>query len=220
MKYEHIPGCQVKNLVNIYMAQFGYKNTGSFVEIGAFNCYNWSNTYTLALAGWNGLLVEPQEKEFHECSELYNDNPNIILEQCCIGKENGTIQLYLGGSTSTIKTEMIETYNSIEWAKFGGLREDRFVECEMFTLDTLLKKHNQAIGFEVLVIDVEGAELDVLSGFTLEKWQPQMVIIEAHEQSDDERLSAKAHKINEYFEEYKKIYSDHINNIYAREVAK
>lgn len=209
--------CQVVNLPEIYMNQFGYITNGSFVEIGAFNCYNWSNTYTLALAGWSGLLIEPQIELFNDCLKLYKDNPRITLRQCCVGRKNGKTKLYLGGSTSTIKEEMIDTYNGIEWAKFSGLDEDNFIWSEVYTLNNIFDEYKQSMGFEVLVIDVEGAELDVLAGFALDYWQPKMVIIEAHEQSEDARLSGKAIEINEYFRDYEKIYSDHINNIYVKQ---
>lgn len=214
-QYKKTTGCQVQNLSDIYHDYFGYITTGSFVEIGAFNCFNWSNTYTLALSGWRGLMVEPQPQYIDECKELYVENPNIIFQQCCVGRSNGTVKLYIGGSTSTIKRGMIKTYNSIEWAKFGGLDKDRFIECDIFTLDTLLSKNNWTANFEVLVIDVEGAEIDVLAGFDLDYWQPQMIIIEAHEQMEDKRLSGKAGKIDLFFNDYTKIYSDHINNIYV-----
>jgi hypothetical protein len=64
---------------------------------------------------------------------------------------------------------------------------------------------------------VEGSELDVLQGFTINEWGPRLVIIEAHEKFWNEMVSAKAHAINEYMDGagYKKIYSDHINNIYV-----
>lgn len=214
MTYIPTPNCQIKNLTQIYLDYFGYIDNGLFVEIGAFNCFNWSNTYTLAQAGWNGLLVEPVPEYFADCVKLYKDNPKIRLVQCAISDHNQDVKLFLGGSNSTIRPEMVEIYNSIEWAKFSGLRDDNYITVSAYALDYLLAKHLIPTGFEVLVIDVEGAELDVLSGFTLDYWQPQMVIIEAHEQCEDLELAKKADAINLYFRDYHKIYSDHINNIY------
>lgn len=213
--YKKTPGCQIKDLPQIYYNYFDYITGGSFVEIGAFNCINWSNSYMLAQSGWRGLLVEPQRGYADDCKNLYRNNPKIAIEQCCVGRYNGKVKLYLGGSISTIKQGMVATYNSIDWAQSSGLDKDRFVECDIFTLDTLLKKHKWPTDFEVLIIDVEGAELDVLQAFDLDYWQPQMVIIEAHEEMDDKRLSGKAGRIDDIFSQYKKIYSDHINNIYV-----
>lgn len=142
----------------------------------------------------------------------------MILENICIGKRNGIAKLYLGGSNSTINPRMVDVYNDISWSKFSGLRRRKFVECQMFTLDTILKKHKYPIGFEVLVIDVEGAEKEVLRGFSISKWQPRMAIVETHEKNEDKRLSKKAKWINAFFSKhnYRKIYSDHINSVYKR----
>lgn len=214
MTYQKTYNCQIKNLPDIYQSIFG-DIQGKFVEVGALDCYTWSNTYGLALANWQGLMIEPQPEYFDHCKELYKDNPNIILENCCIGKKNGRTRLYLGGSLSTTKKKIIKTYNSIEGMNFTGLREDNFIICDMFTLDTILKKHNWSKDFEVLSIDVEGAEIDVLNGFDLNYWQPKMIIIEVHEHHTDKRLSAKAKKVDQLLKDYQKIYSDHINNIYV-----
>lgn len=172
----------------------------------------------LALAGWDGIAIEPQLGFFSECAELYEDNPRIILENCCIGRENGRTKLYLGGSNSTIISEMIDVYNSMGWSRISGLNREKFIECDLFTLDFILDKHNWQPRFDVLIIDVEGAELDVLSGFSLDKWFPKIAIVETHALYPDECLGGNAETINEYFADcrYQKISEDHINSIYVR----
>ncbi len=218
--YTKTPGCQIPNLVDIYLKQFGYITDGFFVEVGAFNGINWSNTRCLALAGWGGLMVEPHPEYFEKLKELYIDNPKIAYECFCIGKENGGIELYLGGSNSTTNPKMVEIYNDIEWARISGLTLDKFIQCELMTLDTLLEMYDRQPNFEVLVIDVEGAEIDVLKGFDIQKWQPQLAIVETHKHNDDKRLARKARWIDMYFCKYgyEEIYSDYINSIYVRKV--
>ena len=209
---------QIVNLNDLYMEHVGYKTDGRFVEVGAFNCINWSNTLCLVIAGWSGIAIEPQPGPFSECVELHKDNPRIILENCCIGRENGKTKLYLGGSNSTIVPETVDIYNSIGQFKISGLDKNKFIECNLFTLDFILDKHNWQPRFDVLVVDVEGAELDVLFGFALGKWLPKMAIIETHALHPDERLGGDAEAINEYFANYhyQKVSEDSINSIYVR----
>ncbi len=38
---------------------FGRKNTGFYLEIGAYNGVELSNTYFFEAIGWNGILIEP-----------------------------------------------------------------------------------------------------------------------------------------------------------------
>ncbi len=218
MKYTKTPGCQIPNLVDIYQKQFGYITDGYFVEVGAFNGINWSNTRCLALAGWSGIVIEPHPEFSLLLEKLYDDNANIYVEDVCIGKEDGETKLYLGGSNTTIKPKMVDIYNDIEWAKISGLSLDQYVDCIMFSLDTLLTTYNDLPGFEVLVIDVEGAEIDVLKGFDIDYWQPKLAIVETHKHNDDRRLARKSRWIDLYFCKwgYEEIYSDHINSIYVR----
>lgn len=217
-KYLDSPSCQVPGLSDLYIDLFGYIGNGSFVEVGAFNGYNWSNTYGLAMAGWRGLLIEPQPQYAAQCREFYRSFPDIQVEQCCAGSEDRQAKLYIGGSLSTTKPETIETYNSLAWARSSGLSQDNYIMVAQYTLDNLLERHDWPIHFEVLVADVEGAEMDVLRGFDVNKWQPRLCIIEAHELYDDARLNGKSRPITEYFEQagYKKIYTDYINSIFWR----
>jgi FkbM family methyltransferase len=207
---------QIPGLPAIYLDRFGYRTDGRFVEVGAFNCYNWSNSWGLAEAGWRGLMFEPQKQYYDDCIRRFANNPNITIEHCAISDYDGTATLYLGGSLSTTIPEMVDVYNSIGWSQSSGLDANRHVEVPAYRLDTMLDRHNWQPGFEVLIIDVEGAEMKVLKGFSLRRWIPQMIIIEAHEKLDEPKLNSKAVDINKHLKSYEKIYSDHVNSIFVR----
>ncbi|MCX8505445.1 MAG: hypothetical protein ORN98_02375, partial [Alphaproteobacteria bacterium] len=51
--------CQIKDLAKHYENLFGKKDKGVFVEIGAFDGQEVSNTAGLADLGWRGVYVEP-----------------------------------------------------------------------------------------------------------------------------------------------------------------
>ena len=51
-----------------------------------------------------------------------------------------------------------------------------------FTLDSILEKTNSTDKkIDLLDIDVEGADLKVLKGFTIEKFKPELICVEIHE---------------------------------------
>lgn len=209
---------QCPPLADIYLECFGKRADGTFVEVGAFNGFNWSATHPLALLGWGGLLFEPQKDKYNDCKQLYADNPRIAVENCAILNYHGKTNLYIGGSLSTTSEERVEVYQSVWWAKSSRLDLERFVEVPVFTLNYMLNKHSIPIGFEVLVVDVEGAERRVLDGLSLDRWQPQLMMIETHEESEDERLSATTVQVEEvvFAHGYEKLYSNHINTVYRR----
>ena len=211
-----LEGSQIPGLSDIYMQNFGYITDGYFVEVGAFNGFNWSNTYCLAKIGWSGLLVEPHPEYFRMCCKRYAKNPRIGVSKCAIGDHHGHVDLYLGGSLSTIKSEMIDIFNNTPG--MPSLSKDKSMSVAMITLDELLGGQGFPLEFELLAIDVEGAELDVLNGFSILHWQPKMCIIEANEGHPDKRLNFKGREINRYFKVsgYRRVYFDIMNSIYVR----
>lgn len=211
--------CQIPSLPEIYFDHFGNLTNGTFVEVGAFDCHNWSNTFMLAELGFHGLYMEPHPEYFSKCLERYKDHPRIQLANLAVGNQSGTTKLFTGGSLTTIKEESVAAYNEISWARSSGLDLEVFIECEIERLDTVLERFEISPGFEVLVIDVEGAEEDVLNGFSVNKWRPTMVIIETHEKLPERSLNWKA-KMSDYFfieqNGYRKIHADSINSIYVK----
>lgn len=214
-KYNQVPG-----LGDILMDAFGYIIDGFFVEVGAFDCQQWSPSYPLARLGWSGIFFEPQLDLYYECVKKFSESyPRVTIVNKAISNYVGATDLYLGGSLSTINREARDLYMDIPGLQSTGLGDGISETVQVSTLDTELVERMAPENFELLVIDVEGEEINVLNGFSIEIWAPWIVIVEAHEQFPDERLAEKAVPINEYMDRvgfYDKIYSDHINNVYRR----
>jgi hypothetical protein len=73
--------------------------------------------------------------------------------------------------------------------------------------------------FELLVVDVEGAEPDVFAGFDLTAWRPQALIVELHEGNPDFTATADASgklRADILGSGYREIYVDIVNTIFAR----
>lgn len=210
--------CQIKNLNDIYLETFGYITSGFFVDVGAFDGRQWSNTYNLALAGWSGIAVEPHPEHYNKLLSLYSDNPKIAPVRAAITNFIGHVELYLGGSLTTTKAKTVELYNNTNWGKFSGLSLDNKITVPAMKLDTLLETFRVSSEFQVLSIDVEGAEIDVLKGFSIDYYRPALIIVETHEKNDDRRLARKSRYVNAYMKKhgYLNIQADSINSIYRK----
>tara|TARA_R110000868_G_scaffold38669_2_gene135212 strand:+ start:1603 stop:2289 length:687 start_codon:yes stop_codon:yes gene_type:complete len=208
--------CQIENLPKIYEEYLGLKKDGSFVEVGAFDGYSWSNTFGLAVAGWKGLFFEPQPSYFEECTKNYDKFPKVKVINSCVGNYTGEITLYTGYSLATTDLDSLKEYEKIDWFK-GVLDEERNIVSKIDTLDNFLTNENYEENFDVLVVDVEGAEYEVLNGFTISKWKPKMVIIELHEDNEYDSLKKNLKEMLDYFKEnnYKKVYKDENNSIFV-----
>jgi len=208
-------GCQIPNITKIYMDVLGYKTNGVYVEVGAFDGLSWTNTVCFATAGWQGLLVEPQEYLYNQCVKNYKNFPNVIVENCGCGAENKELTLYGSGSLATTDFETVKKYRQEAWSAPFFPEPLPEKKIPVFTLDHLLNKH-KIDNFDVLVIDTEGTELDVLYGFSIAKYKPTIAIIECV--ATHKLLGEKAPLIDKlmFDNDYKIIHSDSTNTIYIQ----
>src|SRR5258708_18051909 len=61
-----------------------------------------------------------------------------------------------------------------------GAQPERVIEVPVRTLDAILIEARAPVGFDFLSIDVEGHELEGLSGFDFARWRPRLVLLEDH----------------------------------------
>jgi len=181
------------------------------VDVGAHDGYTFSNTYGLATAGWSGVCYEPLPELYEKCKNLHKKmEHNVVVINSCVGDAVGETRLF----TSENPTIDMETVERSPWG--GVYDKGKFILSAVTTLDLSLEILSIPVGFEVLSIDVEGAEPQVLSGFNIRHWLPRMVIVETHEHNLDSRKSFHVDKINTYFagKPYVKIQSDGLNTIW------
>ena len=135
---------------------------GVFVDVGANDPVINSQTWHLERLGWTGVLIEP----IPECAERLRKERKAQVFQGACGEGEGVMQLHVAG-----------VYSSLLPTREGSV--DGVVRVRVRRLDDVL----QEAGFDhvdLVSIDVEGFELAVLRGFTLERWQPKLVLIEDH----------------------------------------
>jgi len=207
-----IQSSQIQQLDKLYMKYFRHQPTGFFVDVGAYDGINFSNTFMLATAGWGGIFYEPVPEFFNKCKLLYAEDDNIKVLETCIGSYVGYIDMFVAGTISTYDNHHL---NLGYWK--GSYSNKHKISVRITTLDKSLKENNTTPNFELLSVDVEGAEMDVLNSFDILYWRPQMVIVEAQELHPSKELRYQAKDINEYFDKvgYEKIHCDEINNIYV-----
>lgn len=160
---------------------FDGSRIGFFVEAGAFDGYQLSNTYFLEAAGWTGLLVEPNPDRFADCRRK---RPySRCVHAALVGPAEGpsvTLRIPRGGDgyfeplAYSTRTEEHE----LRFAR-AGVRLDE-VEVPAATLELLLEGAVPPI--QLLSLDLEGGELEALRGLAFDRWRPEVVLVEDNSQ--------------------------------------
>jgi FkbM family methyltransferase len=216
--YRPSADCQVRGLDAIYNAAFGGLKRGTFVEIGAYDGQFASNTSFLADLGWRGVYVEPIPEFAAACAKRHRGNPGVTIVNAAVGRAAGSAELYVAGTLTTTNNSLFSAYRNIPWAK--GVLSDRKVTAPVMTLDQLLENYRIPNCFELLVVDVEGAEPDVFAGFDLARWNPEMLIVELGDYHPDfvgiEGIQKPAAELRKRVLQagYTEVYVDSINTVF------
>jgi FkbM family methyltransferase len=191
--YKVADTCQIKNLNEIYLSIFGYKEDGVFVEVGAHDGYSFSNTWGLAEAGWRGLYFEPVPELYEKCVAIHSHNPKVTVMNRAIGDKldpHGILHVDKNNILSAGASLLVEYPDDIE--------------VTIIPLSMALSLKDIPYYFDLLVVDVEGAEKQVLDGMDFMRWRPTLMIIERYSES----ISG-----------YSIIQDDKLNTIYRRDDA-
>jgi|HubBroStandDraft_1064217.scaffolds.fasta_scaffold308236_1 FkbM family methyltransferase len=216
--YPAVPTCQIPTLPHLFERFFGKRTTGVFVEIGAFDGLTYSNTWALAERGWEGLLAEPLPELAAKCRNNHRNHSQVHIIETAVGAFRGVASLILAGELTTANHAQATEYKTTEWAR--PLITDASIEVPMTTLNSLLDERKVPVGFDLLVVDVEGYEGAVFEGFDLARWLPKMLIVELSDTHpdlsvtacDDAWLSTRIQAAG-----YRIVYKDAINTVFVNE---
>jgi FkbM family methyltransferase len=133
------------------------KKPGYFVEFGATNGKDKSNTYLLEkFLSWAGILCEPATM-WHE--ELFKNRKCHIDTNCVSNTTGDTVRFIEAGEFSSMA----------DYAKTDHHYENREnkteYEVQTITLHDLLDKYNAPKTVDYLSIDTEGSEYAILSEY-------------------------------------------------------
>jgi len=188
----------------------GNKVPGTFIEIGATDGVDGSNTHFFESEwGWSGLCIEPNPVMYN----LLKDNrPNVI--NCAVGDVNEkktfcVVHGYASPLSCIVEYASEQHMNRIdmEVSRHGGQKE--YIEIEVRTLDDILTQYG-INHIDYLSIDVEGAEESVLSNINFASCSVDVITAE-HNEYDQSNVNKILSENN--FDFKTKICAD---NVYVR----
>lgn len=142
------------------------KTNGFFIEVGAYDGINYSNTYLLEKKyDWRGLLIEPLKKEYEICKK-YRAN-SIVVNNILSNYQD--LDKYFKITHSGLESLIVDHAHSLmpsdHLNKKSLQKNNNYIKST--TLDNLLKTYDIK-HVDILIVDVEGFEINLLDGFSLE----------------------------------------------------
>ena len=154
------------------LSELGFKQNGYFVEFGATNGKDISNSWVLErVFGWTGILAEPG-KNWHE--DLFK-NRKCHIETKCVWKETGPILTF--NETLVPDLSCINEFSAHDmWAH--SRENGKLYEVETISLNDMLAKYNAPNEIDYLSIDTEGSEFDILNTFDFDRYKIKVITCE------------------------------------------
>ena len=145
------------------------KDNGFFIELGANDGYEQSNTAFFELyKNWKGILIEPSINKYNEC--VKNRQKSIVLNYACLSNDYNN-------------EEILGDFNGHLMSSVNGTRlnNKNLTSVKATTLEKILDEHKEeSVPIDFLSLDTEGYELKILEGLNLSKYRPKYMLIEIY----------------------------------------
>jgi hypothetical protein len=152
-------------------------NKGTYVDVGAFHPYLYSNTAMLrAKHGWSGINIDANQSAIDEFLLARPTDINLVT---LVGNCNEPVEYvyfdHPGVNSADQKMIAIQTRNSSPFKETH--REIRRAQPLSELLDNYLSAEKS---IDFLSVDAEGMDLQVLNSNNWEKYRPFLIAVETH----------------------------------------
>ncbi|HUI96850.1 MAG TPA: FkbM family methyltransferase [Xanthobacteraceae bacterium] len=157
----------------------GFKRSGFFVDVGASDGVQWSNTYLLEKDfGWRGVLIEPNP--LHGPS-LASNRASRVHQACVAGVTGEKVAFWCARD---VELSGIGRYADQD-SHAAARRDHSTLEMPTVSLVDALRECDAPTAIDYVSLDTEGSELDILSGFDFDRYRVKLWTIE-HNHSENE----------------------------------
>ncbi|MHB9293771.1 hypothetical protein Holit_02901 [Hollandina sp. SP2] len=159
---------------DIIVLPYCSRNSGFYVDIGAFHPKRYSVTRIFYERGWRGINIEPNPHAIKVFDRIRKRDINLNLG---VADETGELNYYFWGKDDTSNTFDSEYYEA--WSKQRGHGAKEIIKIKVDTLNNIFKKHlPESTSIDFLTIDVEGYEFRILRSLDYDKYAPKLILVE------------------------------------------
>ena len=149
-----------------------FQRKGFFVEFGATNGLDLSNTFLLESEyGWKGILAEPA-KIWHE--DLHKNRKCFIDKNCVWSDSNMTLTF---NETKEPELGTINSFSSNDTHAQARI-DGKLYQVNTISLGDLLLKYNAPLNIDYLSIHTEGSEFNILKNCDFNRYSFNVITCE------------------------------------------
>ena len=159
------------------LSELGFKKNGFFVEFGATNGVDLSNTHILeSKFNWNGILAEPV-KTWHSSLK---ENRSVAIETNCVWRSTDETLLFneVDDERHSGELSTIDSFTDADSHRKSRNSASNKYLVKTISLEDMLQKHNAPKQIDYLSIDTEGSEFEILNSFNFNEYDIKIITCE------------------------------------------
>lgn len=151
------------------LAAFGDRG-GRFLDIGAYNPFEFSNTRALYEMGWSGVMIEPSPGPMCSLISEYGNDARVTLIQAVVGV------VHCPWAGLHVTDDCVSTTQESEFEKWRV--RARFNGSILVPVISLELIGEEFPGFDFVNFDAEGSSVDLFFHSLKLGWRPRCVCVE------------------------------------------
>lgn len=161
-------------LISDYFYSRGIENP-NYLEIGAYDPKELSNTYLLYLNGSTGVCIDANPDVIDKFKKY---RPNDIVLNYGIGLENKPLDFYRFNYKS-LNTFSLDQVNRYKEQKDFEIKLIDKIQVNMITINDIINTYFIDKNIDILSLDVEGMDFEILNSINYDRNYIQLICVES-----------------------------------------
>ncbi len=213
----------LKGIGNVTFSQFGediimlkmlerHKVSNiTYLDIGANDPINGSNTYNFYLRGYHGILIEPNAAL---CEKIKQVRPKDKVLNFGIGNDNQKEADYYMFAEENNGMNTFSKEEAMNYEK-EGIKIQKVIKLPLKDINQVIAE-NFTDSPTIISLDVEGLDEMILNKLDFDKCQPLLICVETVNYNKDKELTKRQSILNLVISKGYFIYADtHVNTIFC-----
>ncbi|MDB9761068.1 FkbM family methyltransferase [Pelagibacteraceae bacterium] len=194
---------------DVFIDNYFKKNTGFYVDVGAYHPLELNNTYLLYKRGWNGVNIDINSLSIDYFNYARPDDTNINI---AAADKKSIKTIYYQKKKSPLNT----LNSKLASKHFSGNFKKKKIKSDKLT-SIIDKTKFKGIKINFLNIDAEGNDFQVLKSLNFKKYKPKLICVEMVDSFNSSKKMIKKNKIYKFLikKKYKLVWSGHFSHIFA-----